>query len=296
MKKRCFIIVGLLCIVLALSSVQAQDDGMEEQIKKYAESNGQLYLQPLADAFGANMNGGIFHGAKISKWGFHLNIGVVGMGAFIKDEQRTFEPKDEYDIHPIPGKLLPTIFGKTESVDWDGIELPGGVYEADIVPLVVPQLTIGNVMGTRAVVRWIEINIAEEIGKIGLFGIGVQHSISQYIPLIPVDIAVGGFWQSFSIGDLVKANTIYVGLNVGYSLSILHFYGGIGYETSSLDIHFESEVEGSTEPFIVDFTLEGANSMRTTIGLLLDIPVVKIFADYNLAAQNTVTLGIAFGI
>jgi len=64
MKKQFFIIAGLLCIVLALSSVQAQDEGMEEQIKKYAEANGQLYLQPLADAFGANMNGGIFHGAK----------------------------------------------------------------------------------------------------------------------------------------------------------------------------------------------------------------------------------------
>jgi hypothetical protein len=295
MKKRSAILAGLICFVLALPLVQAQD-GIEKLVSNYAKGIGTLYLQPLADAYGANMNGGIFHGAKIDKWGFHINIGVVGMGAFITEEQKTFVPVDEGPIHPITGKVLPTIFGKTETVDWDGIELPGGVVDADIVPLIVPQLTIGSVMGTQLTLRWIELNITEEIGKIGVFGIGGQHSLSQYIPILPIDIAVGFFWQKFSIGDLVKANGTYLGLNVGYSLSVLHFYGGIGYEKATMDIHYVAEVEGSTDPFVVDIAMEGANTMRTTLGLLLDLPIVKIFADYNFAKQNSFTAGIGFGL
>jgi hypothetical protein len=295
MKKRCVITVCLLSMILSISIVHAQD------WETYAENNGTLYLQPLADAFGANMNGGIFHGAKITKSGFHATIGVVAMGAIIAEDQQTFLSKGDTELGLDPGKTLPTIFGNSEPVTFfngtEDIELPGGLLETNIVPFGVPQLTIGNVFGTRAIVRWIELSVNEDIGKIGLFGIGGQHSISQHFAGFPVDVAVGYFWQSFTVGDFVEAHATYLGLNVGYSLSILHFYGGLGYETATLDVHYEQEVDGgASDPFVIEFSMKGANKMRGTIGLLLDLPVVKIYVDYNVAAQNTVTAGLGFGL
>ncbi len=296
MKKRCFVIACLFCFILAFSSIQAQD--VEKNVSEYGQKIGTLYLQPLVDTFGANLNSGIFQGAKVDKWGIHLQVGIVGMGAFVSEDQKTFTPVDEGDIHPEPGKVLPTIFGSTEPVTWPGVaeNLPGGVWDTKIVPFAVPQLTIGSIMGTEAVVRWIELNINEDIGKVRLFGIGGRHSLSQYIPLIPVDIAVGYFWQNFKIGDIIKAHASYLGLQAGYSLSVLHFYGGIGYERATLDVHYEQEADGQTEPFVVNFSMESANKTRFTLGLMLNFPILKIYADYNFAAQNTFTAGIRFGI
>ena len=70
MKKKIFITVCLLSLIFTLSSVHAQGV-LKEFMTYFGPTNGPLKLQPLADAFGANMNSGIFHGAKIHRSGFH---------------------------------------------------------------------------------------------------------------------------------------------------------------------------------------------------------------------------------
>ena len=71
------------------------------------------------------------------------------------------------------------------------IYYPGG-FDIENFALAVPQATIGTVFGTRAVVRWISVDVGNtDLGKFDLFGIGVQHSISQYVPVLPIDVAAG---------------------------------------------------------------------------------------------------------
>ena len=41
--------------------------------------------------------------------------------------------------------------------------------------------------------------------RVGIFGIGVRHSISQYLPVLPVDIAVQVVWQQVLVKDALDA-------------------------------------------------------------------------------------------
>lgn len=290
MKKRLILLVCVFCSFLAIQRSQAQD--LEESLSLYLSTNGSLYMQPLADAFGANLNSGFFHTARIKKMGFHLNVGFKAVGALISDDQKTFTSKAEGDL---PGGMkLPTVFGDEDGVYIDEIdETVTGVWNTSIFPVAIPQLTVGSLLGTEVTIRWMEWTVSEDFGKIGLFGFGIRHSISQYIPIFPVDVAIGYFRQSFEVGDIVEAHAQYFGLQASYQISVLCFYGGIGYENANLDISYTYEENDTSQR--VSFELDSKNSTRFTIGLGFDFPILKIHVDYNIAAQNVVAAGIGFG-
>lgn len=293
MKKTFLFLACMLSFCLALGSVHAQD--IEENVSEYDTKNGRLYLQPLADTFGANLNSGFFRSAKIEKLGFHIQLGIVAMGAFVTDDQKTFIAVPEDDFNPPPNTELPTVFGSEEGVYVEELgESVPGAWDTKIFPLAVPQLTVGSLLGTEVVLRWIDFKIDDSIGNIKLSGFGVRHSVSQYIPLCPVDLAVGYFRQSFEVGDIVEAHATYMGLQCSHSFSILCLYGGIGYESAKLDISYTHEQEG--ESYDVNFELDAKNSTRFTVGLAFDLPILKIHADYSIASQKVFALGIGLGI
>ena len=288
MRKSTWIIILILGAASCLSG-----QGLEDDISVYTSENGRMYLQPLADAFSANLNSGLYRSAKIPRMSFHISLGLKVMGSFISESQKTFKPVAEYNWTPAPGAELSTIFGKEGSVNIDGQEFPGGIWNTSIFPLAVPQLTIGSIFGTEATIRWIEYNIDEDVGDISLFGLGFRHSISQYIPLCPVDLAAGFFRQTFKIGDMIEATTNVYGVQASYSLSVLCFYGGIAYETGSLDIAYSHEEDGET--IGIAFQLDAKNRTRLTAGLALDLFILKIHADYNFAGQRVALAGIDLG-
>ena len=285
--------IMLLAVLLIITSVSAQD--LEEGVSRYTSANGKLYIQPLADVFGANLNSGWYHSARIQRWGFHMSFGLVAMAAPISDDQRTFIAVEEEGFGAVPGTELPTIFGTTDpeyipSLD-DSVS---GAMDANWFPFIVPQVTIGNVFGTELILRYISINANEEIGKISLFGWGIRHSISQYAPFLPIEMAVGYFGQKFTVGEVIEAISFHTGVQASYHLGRICFYSGLGYEVANLDLNYEHEDEvGAIQE--VYFNLESKNRWRLTAGIFFDLPVVKIFFDYNLAAQQTFSAGIALG-
>ncbi|HAP35557.1 MAG TPA: hypothetical protein DCQ28_06285 [Bacteroidetes bacterium] len=71
------------------SFVQAQD--LTETLTKMAGSAAKGYVQPVASGFGANLNGGWFHKSPQTKiFGIDLEFGLVAMGTFTTDENKTF--------------------------------------------------------------------------------------------------------------------------------------------------------------------------------------------------------------
>lgn len=292
MKKMVSVVVCMLFLGVLLP-LQAQD--VEDNISNFSSKNGGLYLEPLADAFGASINSGFFHSAKIERTGFHVYLGLHVMAAPISEDQKTFTAVSEGDFNPPPNTVLPTVFGSNEEVEVEGIDGEiAGVLDTNWFPFAVPQLTVGSLFGTELTLRWFEMKLNDDIGKIKLFSWGVRHSVSQYIPLMPVDVAVGYFRQSFSIGDYVDASAWYAGLQASYSVSILCFYTGFGYESATLGITYKFTSKGETTN--IKFDLDSVNSTRFTIGLALDLPIIKIHADYNIAKQSVFKAGIGFGI
>ncbi|MBN1552905.1 hypothetical protein JW979_15635 [bacterium] len=286
----CLFMLVLLSVTISIP-LTASD--IEDNVKYYNSDNGSLYLQPLADAFGAALNSGLYHDGKVEKFGLHLTFEVRVMGAIISDDQTTFTSVQEESMPA--GKSIPTIFGSKDEVTVEGLDFnPKGLYDYKVLPIPVPQLSIGSFAGTEINLRFFTTSVSDEIGDLKIFGFGVRHSLSQYILLFPVDVALSYFQQSFEIGNIVEAKARYIGIQASKKFSIMTLYGGFGMQSSSLDIQYT--YEGSTETSEISFDLDGKSRSCLTLGLGLDLTYFKLHADYNIASQQVFSLGVGFGI
>ena len=299
-----FVRGGILCLlgaVLLFSFATARSQGsLQNALEQFNGEAVQGYMQPAADLFGANMNSGFYHSAQMSRWGFHLSLDIVGMAAMVGDDQRTFDAPTPPGFSPAKFKTA-TIFGgkgtEISNATIPSLKYKGsdGVLNTSAFPLATPQLTIGYVFGTEAIVRYVFIpKIGEEaVPESKLWGVGLRHSISQYLPSVPVDLAVGVFYQSYNAGDLIDFKGYTIGVQASKSFSILTVYGGLSSESSTLKLHYTS-----TDPIVpgtVDVSLDGANKFRFTGGLSLSIGFAKIFADANFGSVTCFSGGIGFG-
>jgi hypothetical protein len=288
-------LIAICCCTAPLNALQAQN--LEDYVSKYTSENGKAYMQPLADAFGANLNSGFYHSARISTLGLHFYIGIETMIAPIAEDTKTFTAKTEEPFSPAQTAEAPTIFGSGKGAAVTGtggtvFNFPGGL-DIKKLPLAVPQVSVGSILGTEATLRFIQSETNENIGKVKLFGFGAQHSISQYFKDFPVDLAVGFLIQKFEVGNIVEANAKYFGVQGSYSRSLLTLYGGIGVESANLDISYNYESDAGNEK--IAFNLDADNSVRFTAGVALNLAVLKLHADYNLSSQNVIALGLGFG-
>jgi len=73
------------------------------------------------------------------------------------------------------------------------------------IPMLIPQVLVGLPAGNELMLRiFPKVKISEDIGDLSFWGIGVKHSISQYIPLVPIDLAVQAVYQQMKAGDISK--------------------------------------------------------------------------------------------
>jgi hypothetical protein len=291
--KRFVLLIVVMCVSLIGQDLQGQD--FEDFVRKYTDANGQSYMQPLADAFGANLNSGLFHNTYIQKNGFQLYLGFAVMNATIPDRSKTFKGTTQGSFSPQQTLEVPTIFGKSEITTIDGeggtsYAFPGGL-DLNSLPLAVPHLTVGALFYTDATFRWAAYDIGEDVGKVELLGWGLRHRLDQYLPVKPVHMAAGFYMQQFSVGDVVDASGWVANLQAAYQWKLITFYGGLGYENSSLDIQYTFEEDDSR----VDFDLTGDNTIRATLGLTFNLGPVKLHADYALARQSLLTAGVGLG-
>ena len=292
MRKRC-ILSALLLMGIAFTPCFAQD--IDQMISAYFGDNGQGYLNPLGDVFGSSLNSGFFHSARIKK-GFHLSLGVRGMLTQVSDDQRVFNASTEGGFLPAQTVKAPTIFGKSEPVIVDGVAgtafvFPGGL-DVPRLPLAVPQLTVGALFGTEATIRFMQMDLDENFDQLKLLGYGVRHSVSQYIPACPVDLAAAVYMQQFTIGDIVDANAFYYGVQASKKAGLITLYGGIGISQSTMKIKYKNDA--SDDPVDIAFDLDSAATMCATAGICFNLKVFWINADYNLGKQNILTAGLGF--
>ncbi len=292
MTKRIVNFSYLLFLVTFLSlPLEAQE--FEDLVSRYTSDNGKGYLQPLADTFGANLNSGLFHSARIPFIGINIELSIETSTALVKDEQKTFTATTEGLFEPVQSVEVPTIFGESAPVTVSGIggtayAFPGG-FDVKRFPVAVPQLTIGSIMGTQAVVRYMKIDTGDDLGSLKILGYGVRHSISQYLPLFPIDIAATFFRQSFKLGDIVEANATYFGVQGSIRKNILELYAGYGYGVSSLEVNYD--YEGADGPENISFGLDSEGSNRLTVGLGFNLMLFNLHADFTMGQSNVFGIG-----
>lgn len=274
---------------------------LESTIKQFDQESVRGYVQPFGDLFGATMNAGFYRSARIPENGFTMRIDLVGMATVVSDEHRMYDAKLPAGFVPKGGSYkTATVFGGRGTTFKDvesGLEYKGsdGVFDARVFPLVVPQVTIGSVLGTQIALRFIS---TPELGggkfpASTLFGAGFRHSISQYFAHAPVDIAIGAYYSKFDVGDLIAFRGGTVNVQVSRSVSLITLYGGVAWEASRTDIRYSPN--GQAGETFVNVTLSGGNTFRITGGLELDLQAVKLFADINIGYVRHFSGGIGFG-
>lgn len=295
--KKTLALIACLCALASASRAQNQ---FEDAVKQLNSDNVRGYLQPFINSFGANLNSGLYHSANIPETGISVRLDLIGMGTLIGDGEKTYSavPPQPFDQTPVQ---TATIFGERGTV----VHLAGapnvtyqfqnGQVKATLAPLAAPQLTIGTIAGTQAVIRYAPIPTINDFPKVTLFGIGARHSISRYLPESPVDLAAGAFYQSLDIGDIISAHTFNISAQASKSFAILTLYGGVQWENSSIDLNYTYTGPGSTPNTKVGISMDGENKVRATIGAGLNLAILNLAADISVGKVTVVSGGLGFG-
>lgn len=305
---------------------QAQDgpNNVGQALRELGNQYADAYVQPVTDALGADLNAGLFHTADVSGGvlpGIDLYAGVSVMGAltagspgsFRLDRDRIRTDDGRTLVVEYPDRDLPTAFGDSELDPGSAevfdeesgrklgeITLPSSLIDTPVAPLVVPQIGVGSVFGTDAQVRYLPETGISDYGSVSVVGVAVRHSLSQYIPLSPANVAVQGAWHQISLSDeteeVVDASGWAVNAQVSKSIPLtpITLYGGLQYEQFSVDVGYTFEVMTSEGPATARITLDqdAANQFRALAGVSLTLAVVRINVDYALSANDTVTAGL----
>jgi hypothetical protein len=295
MTRRIATPLALAWLALAVAAAPATAQ-LSENLGTLTGENAEKYLGPLPDALSGTMNSAIFTSGKVPRVGLNFSIGIKVMGVRFSDEDRLFTPTAPSGFAPVQA---PTIVGATSAVSQGGpggatLYYPGG-FDIGEFAFAAPQLSIGSVMGTRAVVRWAAGNFSSDnfIERISVFGIGGQHSISQYLPALPMDLAVGVFYQTFKINDtLLETKAFHMDVTGSRSFAILQPYAAIGFDTFKMDAAYE-EAGNPSNTIAVDF--DRKSNVHLTAGVLANLAFATLHAEANIAATNGVAVGLTFG-
>lgn len=293
-----------LVVGLALSAppARAQDSGqLEDNLSAYIGQNAEGYLGPLRDGVGGALNSGLFMYPGVPS-GFHLRLDARAMLVNYKDEDRTFRATTAESFGDDPQTVdAPTVVGSTESITvtdpGSGAQytFPGG-FDIDRFGLAAPQITVGSIVGTEFLGRWIAVEPNDlEIRKIELWGVGARHSLNHWFAGLPVDISVHGMYQNMKVDeDLIDATAITFGGVVGKSFGLLSGYAGLSYDSIDMDAEYQSDASGQTENITVD--LDKKSSLDLGLGATLKLGFLHFNGEFHAAERNTYALGIGLGI
>ncbi|HEX2920504.1 MAG TPA: DUF6588 family protein [Bacteroidales bacterium] len=274
MTKKLSRIIGLTLVALMITSTSFS------QIKNFdflrtstadATKLLQAYMAPWTNAFGAGLNGGWYNTAKPHKLlGFDLtfsaNLGVVPESA------GTYNIQDLHMTNIQGTGAAPTISGAknagpelrfvSESTTLGTFNAPQGTGFR-YIPVPTLQAGIGLPLGSELKVRYVP-TISIKDGDIGLWGVGLMHNITQYLPgdkLLPFDVSIfGGYtklegnlpinlqpqtgipqnyapavsWDNQKMNVCVSAMT--VSAIASLNLPVITFYGGLGYAKTNTDV------------------------------------------------------------
>lgn len=342
--KRSFVLFILLCAYILITPPQLFAQDLGETLETVGEDYARLYVTPLVNAFGADINAGMFHTAKIGGTGIlpaiDIYVGVKVFGAQLSDDDKTLSLNyvAEQDFQGPDGNTYrlpvnyqinnaPTVFGETnagvvtatvnetvhpgaDGVSGTGddivinetsrLDLLAGLVDTDIAPLAIPQIGIGTLFGTDVILRYLPAVEVEDYGSAEFLGYGLRHSLSQYIPLLPVDIAIGAMWQEMQIDDtndnqVFKSSSFAGFLSASKSFGPATFYLGAQTESTTVDIAYSFEDDRGNRTDVA-FELDAPNEMRILGGLSLGIGPIVLNVDYSASEYNTISAGVGLAL
>ena len=296
------------------------------------------YITPYANAFGSSLNGGWYNTGKPHKLGgFDITLSVST--TLIPEDAKTFD-LSELSLNNLTvsgNSIAPTIAGANDpgptleyiyndatygDIPLASFESPAGINWG-IIPLPMIKAGIGLPLGTELIGRFIPtINVAD--GSFGLWGVGLKHSIIQYLPgsdLFPIDISLMGGYTKVTVGIPVSMepektdNMTYelsdfegqkvnmevsaytFNLLISKKLPIVTFFGGLGYSGTSTSVAVDGNFAlpsfdpliSTTDPVYVDANVVAIPSIdiESFSGVRLNAGMRLLFGVLTIHADYT---------
>ena len=318
-----------ILIILFLVSIVILNADVQDKLVQFGADNGKLYLKPLVTAFGTTMNSGLYHTARVLK-PFTFGVSINTMVAFVPSEEKLFLPTrpDLYISHPVSGETIylyevpteesATFFGEDGTIiahnpDLDyflpgadslDIKMPNGA-NLPAIPFLMPQFTLGLPLGNELLIRGFPTTeIRKDVGDLGFWGVGLKHSLDQYIPLFPIDVSVQATYQTLYLGDYLEFNNINANLEVSKKLLMWTFYSGLGYDKTNVSADYTYKYDAVIDNGLggvtieskeenISFNIDGENEMRATGGVRFSFLLLKMYADYTVSKYPVLNLGMA---
>lgn len=358
MKKVYFFLILSVCFVHAKSQDFGQVlAGSTQDANKYLNA----YLQPFAEGEIYNSARG-WYSTAIAHKPLGVDLSVRFEAAIIPTQQQnfTFNNSDytTFKLHGTTTASLPTFMGgelnPAQQIDVSttvngqsattSFTAPKGIgndFKKNIsflpvsAPLPVAQLGIGLIKHTDIKLRYFpktnfgnKGNGDDQVG-IGIFGIGVQHEFTHYLPFakkIPfLHLSALAAYSNTKVDyspDMTNAGNTVTSTDgkISYAISsfsfqaiasvkfsLLEIYGALGYTTGKSDIDVKGTYKATyntgypppndkvsstvTNPISLSYNVSG---LSNTWGVRLNLAFLKIYGDYTIAKYNGISAGIAF--
>ena len=278
-KVKYSLFFSLLLIVTAVNAQIKEVGPMLSGSTADAQQLFSAYLKPYANAFGADLNGGWYNTAKNHKLlGVDLTFSIST--AFVPSSDKTYNVNDLHltgNPTITGGPLAPTVAGSDPSpkltymVSGKKIaefNTPSGTGVGTI-PTPMIQLGIGLVKETDIVGRFFPKVDLGNNGSIQMWGIGIKHSLKQYIP----GIKMAPFFHLSFFGGYTQLKTR-VGLN--FQPSFFEDPTGVNAAPGTLDLDYSNQMMQLT-----------FNSFTANIIASFDLPVVTFYGGAGFSSTST---------
>ena len=296
MIARNWVFLPMLCSVVFVASVRAGT--LEDNLSAYTDQTAEGYLKPLQTAFGQGLNSNLFTTAGVPSIGFHARLDVKAMSMLYDDADKTFSATTGGDFTPPQQVQVPTAVGPTESVIVDGDAgtqyiFPGG-FDLSSFSFGVPQLIVSG-LGTEVMVRWLGFSTGtQELGDVSLFGVGIRHNISHYVPSLGFDVSAGFYYNTFDVDtDLVNVETYSFGVQASKSFLILSPYGALSYDTVEMSSVYTANTGAGEETIHLDLKTE--KTFHATGGANMNLGIFHANGALEFAKHFGVSLGVGVG-
>ncbi|GLB53557.1 hypothetical protein NBRC110019_25980 [Neptunitalea chrysea] len=337
MKKLIYLIafISFSCLQAQTSYTSILAAGLEDS-KAFMHG----YLKPGTESLMYSINNGWFSTAEAKPFlGFEISF--IGNVAVVDERKRTFtfnvtnldgltfsDGSTSNEVATVLGVVDPDVMmeytfqdpvtGQTETIE---IKLPESLTSEDVnmLPSGFLQASIGLLKGTELKVR-VFPNIEINGNTVGLFGGGIQHEFTKWLPsdkLWPVAIsglvAYSQLDAEYAMEDVsvvdgdqqrienLTKTWLFQGI-VSTRLPVINFYAGFGYITGSSTSDLKGEYEvydvdtgvvtSVKDPLSITHDISG---VRTTLGTRLKLGFFRLNADYTFAEYNTTSVGVSFG-
>ena len=327
--KRSIVILSLFTATFSSAQLFDDLDAILAATTSDAQKLADAYVAPMGQSLTYSLNSGWANSAKThKKFGFDITIGVASPS--VSDEAKSFNINAlKLDELRSDATTASTVLGADRNTTFyyelqlpdnttvrQNVALPGGLGD-DLVMNSLPtpylQVGLGLLFDTDIIVRYIP-NVENEGAEFGLFGIGLKHSLTQYLGLVdklPLNISALAAFSKMNVEyELNSANPDQM---VAYDIStftlqalasldfpIISLVGGFGYGKG--DVNFDmlgdytiSLADGTSKslnnPISFENSYTGTNAM---IGVRANLAFIKLFANYTLQEFNTLNAGVSF--